>query len=101
MQPLESMDNELDALVTPLSHLNSVCNNQQVRDVYNQCIPILTEFSTVCGQNKALCDTTDLLNQQSDSLDQAQQKSLEHSLRGFKLSGVNLEEKQKKAKEET
>jgi oligopeptidase A len=94
IEPLEDMDNKMDALFTPLSHLNSVCNSEKTRDVYNACIPLLTEFSTECGQNLDLCRATESMD--TDQLNTAQKKSIEHSLRAFKLSGVTLSDHKKK-----
>ena len=94
IEPMEDMDNQLEALFTPLSHLNSVCNSEKIRDVYNACIPLLTEFSTECGQNLDLCRATESMD--TDQLDTAQKKSIEHSLRAFKLSGVTLSDDKKK-----
>ena len=96
IHPLEELDNELERFFTPLSHLNSVCNSEQTRSAYNDCIPLITEFSTECGQNQALFKITQQLDQTLETKDQAQTKILERSLRGFKLSGVDLTEEKKK-----
>ncbi|EXJ10004.1 Oligopeptidase A [Nitrincola nitratireducens] len=40
------------------SHLNSVMNSDELREVYNRCLPKLSEYWTEMGQNKALFDAT-------------------------------------------
>jgi oligopeptidase A len=100
MQPLEAMDNELDNFFTPLSHLNSVCNSEITRETYNKCIPILSEFATECGQNIVLFTATETLSNHNQNLNNAQRKILEHSLRDFRLSGVDLPPEQKKQYQE-
>jgi oligopeptidase A len=96
IHPLEQMDNELDNLFTPLSHLNSVCNSSETRETFNACIPLLSKFATECGQDPNLFAATKKIDEQTQGLNDAQRKILEHSLRSFRLSGVDLAPEQKK-----
>ena len=93
---LELMDNQLENFFTPLSHLNGVCNSEETREAYNQCIPLLSEFGTECGQNTQLFHATEVVQKSDSDLNQAQKKILEQSIRGFRLSGVDLPEDKKK-----
>jgi len=97
IHPLEVMDNELERMWSPVSHLNGVLNTPELRDAYTACLPKLSEYSTEMGQNKALFLALQQIqdNQQALKLDEAQQKSLEDSLKGFRLSGVDLPEDKK------
>lgn len=97
IEPLELMDNELAKAWSPVRHLNSVKSSDELRDVYNECLPLLSEYSTEIGQNKKLYDAyQDLFNQEEfKELNQAQQKTITDSLLHFRLSGVNLSDKDK------
>ncbi len=96
--PLEVMDNEMERMWSPVSHLNSVMNTPELRDAYTACLPKLSEYSTEMGQNKQLFEALQQVqnNQEALRLDKAQRKSLEDSLKGFRLSGVDLSKDKKK-----
>ena len=92
LRPLAEMDDRLEQMWSPVSHLNAVANSDAIRDAYNACLPKLSEYSTELGQHQGLFKAFSLL-QQSDqfaSLTQAQQTVVEHALRDFKLSGIDL-----------
>lgn len=95
--PLEVMDNEIERMWSPISHMNGVVNTSELRDAYTACLPKLSEYSTEMGQNKELFKALQQIqdNQDTLGLDSAQQKSLEDSLKGFRLSGVDLSEDKK------
>jgi len=96
--PLEVSDNEMERMWSPVSHMNSVVNTPELRDAYNACLPKLSEYSTEMGQNKNLFKAMQQIQdkQQALGLDAAQQKSIQDSLKGFRLSGVDLNEDKKK-----
>ena len=48
--PIEQLDDELAQAFSPVSHLNSVCNNEAMREAYNACLPLLSEYGTWTGQ---------------------------------------------------
>ncbi len=97
IKPLEIADNELERLWSPVSHLNGVMNTPELRDAYNACLPKLSEYSTEMGQNKKLFEAIKQVQDKQEQLglDSAQRKSLEDSIKGFRLSGVDLEEDKK------
>ncbi len=96
--PLEEMDNQMGRMWSPVSHLNGVKNSDELRDAYTACLPKLSEYSTEMGQNKELFSALQQIqdNQGALNLDSAQRKSLEDSLKGFRLSGVDLDDEKKK-----
>ncbi|MGE8358463.1 oligopeptidase A [Pseudomonas sp.] len=79
---------------SPVSHLNSVCNNAELRAAYEACLPKLSEYWTELGQNRALFQAYDALasGPQAAGFDVAQKTILEHALRDFRLSGIDLPE---------
>lgn len=92
MLPLELVDDEIERAWSPVSHLNSVVNTPELRQAYDACLPKLSEYGTEMGQNADLYRLTKALTESPDydKLSQAQKKTLEHSLRSFKLSGIDL-----------
>ncbi|AFJ02647.1 Oligopeptidase A [Methylophaga frappieri] len=92
--PMEELDVMIDTVWSPVSHLNSVMNSEDLRKAYNACLPKLSDFSTELGQNEALYQAYKTL-QQSDEyhhLNVAQKKVVDNAVRDFRLSGVELDE---------
>ncbi len=94
IEPIENIEDKLNKTWSPISHMNSVVNTDELRDAYNACLPKLSEYSTEMGQNKALFKAYQYIesNTAFKSLDKAQQKIVQNSLRDFHLSGINLSE---------
>jgi oligopeptidase A len=89
--PMETLSDELNQFWSPVSHLNMVQNTPELRDVYNACLPKLTEYFTELGQNKALYQAYKTLAEQDEGLDTARKEALRQNIRSFELSGVALE----------
>ena len=53
-QPLAEVDDRLGRLFSPVSHLNSVKNSPELREAYEQTLPLLSEYSTWVGQHEGL-----------------------------------------------
>lgn len=98
MQPLGEVHNALSLFWSPVSHLNSVMNNDELREVYKQCIPKLSSYYTELGQNSALYNTTLSLKSSASyhELLSEQQRQVEQDLRDFDLGGVSLDDSAKK-----
>ena len=80
-------------------HLNSVKNSPELRDAYQACLPLLSEYSTWVGQHEGLYNAYLALKNSSEfaAYSVAQKKAIENALRDFELSGIGLsEEKQKR-----
>ncbi len=89
VEPLEEIDDRLSRAWSPVGHLNSVMNSDELRVAYNACLPKLSEYGTEVGQNQALFEGYRAVANQ-EHLDAAQRKLLENALRDFHLSGVDL-----------
>ncbi|MCL6414266.1 oligopeptidase A [Aestuariirhabdus sp. Z084] len=94
--PLDGIDDRLNQAWSPVSHMNAVVNSPELRDAYNACLPLLSEYATEMGQNpdlyqayKKLADSVGFKD-----LDIAQQKVVNNALRDFRLSGIALEPEQ-------
>ena len=84
---------------SPVGHLNAVKNSPELREAYQACLPLLSEYSTWAGQHKGLYEGyLKLKNSPAfESYSLAQKKAIENSLRDFELSGISLpEDKQKR-----
>ena len=97
VQALDEEDDRLGKAFGPAGHLNAVAQNEALRNAYNSCLPLLSEYGTEVGQNAALCAAYQSLRDsaQWDSLTEAQQKDIDNTLRDFRLSGVDLPEDKK------
>lgn len=84
---------------SPVGHLNAVKNSPELREAYQACLPLLSEYSTWAGQHKGLYEGyLKLKNSPAfESYSLAQKKAIENSLRDFEFSGISLpEDKQKR-----
>ena len=91
--PLDEAANRLERSWSPVRHLNSVMNSPELREAYNSCLPKLSEYHTEIGQNEGLYQAYLSIRDSAQfaELTVAQQKSIEDSIRGFQLSGVDLD----------
>lgn len=91
--PLEDLEDRLGNMWSPVSHLNGVKNSDALRDVYNACLPKLTQYYTELGQHEGLFNAYQSLRDSDEfaTLSVAQRKAIDNALRDFKLSGVALQ----------
>lgn len=92
VEPIEAIEDTLSKAWSPISHLNAVMNNDELRDAYNACLPKLSEYSTEMGQNQALFKAYQIIANSPEFtyLDTAQQRVITNALRDFHLSGIDL-----------
>lgn len=90
--PIEEVDDHLSRIWSPVSHMNSVMNSDELRDAYESCLPLLSEYGTWVGQHKGLFEAYKAMKSSEAfaSLTQAQKKTITDSLRDFELSGIGL-----------
>ncbi len=93
IKPLELMNDNLDKAWSPVRHLNSVKSNPELRDSYNACLPLLSEYATEISQNRQLYQGyRDIASSPEFAcFSQAQQKTVTDALLHFRLGGVELE----------
>ena len=99
IQPIDEMDEKFSRAWSPVSHLNSVKNSPELREAYEACLPLLSEYSTWVGQHKPLYQAYKQLKDSKhyDNLSKAQKKVIDNALRDFELSGIGLsDDKQKR-----
>ncbi|WP_019677158.1 oligopeptidase A [Rheinheimera perlucida] len=98
IEQLEHDSDQLGRLWSPVSHLNSVVNSPELREAYESCLPLLSDFSTWLGQHEGLYQAYQQLKNSDEfaGLTPAQQKVITNALRDFKLSGIGLSAAKKK-----
>ncbi|MFR0689080.1 oligopeptidase A [Enterobacterales bacterium AE_CKDN230030158-1A_HGKHYDSX7] len=89
---MDELHDRLGKAWSPVSHLNAVCNSAELREAYEGCLPLLSAYWTELGQNRELFKAYESLAAGSEAkgFDVAQKTILEHALRDFRLSGIDL-----------
>ena len=92
LAPIEALEDELAQAWSPVSHLNSVLNSEELRAAYNACLPLFSDYGTWKGQHEALFAAYQHIAEREDfaQLGQARRKAVEDALRDFRLAGVGL-----------
>lgn len=90
--PIEEAEDRFSKIWSVVAHLNSVVNTPELRAAHDACLPLISDFSTFVGQYRPLYDAMVKIAS-SDGfklLSGAQRKSVENSIRDFRLSGIGL-----------
>ena len=97
VEPIDEVDDKLGKLWSPISHMNSVVSSDELRDAYESCLPLLSEYGTFVGQHQALYEAYKQLaeSDQFETLNTAQKKVISNTLRDFTLSGIALSDEDK------
>ncbi|MBN2870102.1 MAG: M3 family metallopeptidase [Campylobacterales bacterium] len=96
VRPFDFMEEEMELLFTPLSHLNAVKNSEETQKIYADALPILTEYSTWVGQNLELYDAFKAIKEaEYGSLNTEQRRILDLNILHFELAGAHLDEASK------
>ncbi len=94
VEPIEELQHELARIWAPVGHLNAVTNSDALRESYNRCLPLLSEFQTELAQSEALYRAYSRVAQHDAAALTAEQKRVvEQALRDFRLAGVALASK--------
>jgi oligopeptidase A len=96
-RPLEDMEERISRAWSQVSHMNSVVNTPELREAYNENLPVLTAFYADISQNEALYAKFRALRADPsfDTLSAAQRKIIDNELRDFRLGGAELPEDKK------
>ena len=94
VQPLDELADRLARVWSPVSHMNAVVNSDALREAYNRCLPLLSEYATELGQDEVLYQAYREIAEGGvyEALDDAQRRVIDNTLRDFRLSGVALDE---------
>ncbi len=97
VEPLEEATEQLGRAWGIVGHLNSVVDTPELRAVYNENQPKVTEFWTELSQNIALFEKYKLLKHGSEyaGYSAARKKIVDNALRDFRLGGAELTDEKK------
>ena len=94
VEPLEVLDNRFERIWGPIKHLDAVKSSDEWHQAYTECLPLVSEYHTLVGQNQKLFQKFKQLAESEtfNTFNFAQQKVIENALRNFRLSGIDLPE---------
>lgn len=96
VRPFDFMEEDMELLFTPLSHINAVKNSEESQKVYADALPILTDYSTFIGQNLAIYEAFKAVKaKEYDGLNTEQRRILDLNILHFELAGAHLNEASK------
>lgn len=95
VKEMMKLEDTMEQLFTPLSHLDSVKNSKKSQKVYAEAILLITEYSTKLSQNHDIYKAYKEILQNEKNLTVAQKRVLELNILGFELSGAHLDKKSK------
>ncbi|MGK2952339.1 MAG: M3 family metallopeptidase [Thiobacillus sp.] len=95
--PLDDANEKLGRAWGQVSHLHSVMDSPELREVYNENLPKITIFYAELGQNEALFAKFKALKASPGyaALSAPRQKIVENELRDFRLGGAELPDDKK------
>jgi oligopeptidase A len=95
--PMENANEHLSRAWGQVSHLHSVMDSPELREVYNENLPKITQYYAELGQHEGLFRKFKALKNSPafKSLNTAQQKIVDNELRDFRLGGAELPEADK------
>ena len=85
----EKIDQPLDFAWSVLSHLKSVKNNDEIREVYDKCIPEIIKEGSYVSQSLPLFNALKKLST-SGELSPVKQRIVDSSFKSMYLSGIDL-----------
>jgi oligopeptidase A len=91
VEPLQNVNERLSRAWGAVAHLNAVVNTPELRDAHNKVEPKITQYYTELGLNRALFERYKTLQEHANGLLDEQRALLQHEVRDFRLSGVELE----------
>ena len=97
VEPLEEATEQLGRAWGIVGHLNAVVDTPELRAVYNENQPKVTEFWTELSQNLALFEKYKLLRHGPEyaAYTPARKKIIDNALRDFRLGGAELSDEKK------
>ena len=89
-EELELIQDAIHRMWGPVANLNAVLSTPEMREAYNTCLPLITEFGTEVGQSEALYALFSQLEREVNPTEKTKLRLLSHTLREFRLAGVSL-----------
>jgi oligopeptidase A len=95
--PLDNVNEHLSRAWGTIGHLNGVLNSPELREAYNDMLPVITQYWAELSQNETLYKKYKAIRAGSEfaRLNAAQKQALENELRDFRLGGAELSDEKK------
>jgi oligopeptidase A len=90
LRDLERINIEIDRVWGPVWHLNSVVSSTPLREAFNRCLPLVTEFGTEVAQNEKLYRHFSALQASVGQAQSVERQLIDNAIRDFRLGGVTL-----------
>ncbi len=99
IEPISELDERLNNAWAVFGHLSGVKDSPELRDAYSQALALYTDYQSWLGQHDGLFKAYQQIAGRDDfnTLSTAQKAAIEQALRDFRLSGIDLNENDKKA----
>ncbi len=95
--PFQEIGESINDFLTPVFHIDSVKNSEITQKVYEECLPLISDYETDISQNVNIFNALkDIQFNNKGELNDIQNKVLYNEIRDFKLSGCDLENNKKK-----
>ena len=97
MAPLEALDERLQRIWGPVGHLNTVCDSDELRPVYQKGVMQVSAYQSELAQNEGLYAAIKKLrgSESFKLLNSEKKQVVKHALRDFRLAGAELNVKDK------
>jgi oligopeptidase A len=96
VKPFEEVGEYISDFVTPIFHIDSVKNSEITQKVYEDCLPLISNYETEISQNDNIYRSLKVIQDNGKtSLSDIQKKVLSNEIRDFKLSGCHLNNEKK------
>ncbi|QKF82039.1 M3 family metallopeptidase [Halarcobacter ebronensis] len=96
VKPYQEIGESINEFITPIFHIDSVKNSEITQKVYEDCLPLISDYETEISQNDNIYTSLkDIQDKSYTSLNDIQKKVLENEIRDFKLSGCHLDNNKK------
>ena len=97
IEPLENVTERLSRAWKAVEHMNAVVDTPELRTVYNENLPAVTEFWAGLGQNLALFRKYQAIAASGEyaGFDAVRKRVIDNALRDFRLGGAELPEDRK------
>ena len=98
VQPMVDANERMSRAWGQVSHLNAVMNTPELREIYNQNLPLITQFYAELSQDQKLFEKFKQLRASTEyeTLSSARKKIVDNELRDFRLGGAELPEKKQR-----
>jgi len=91
VKPYQEIGESINIFLTPIFHIDSVKNSKITTKVYEECLPLVSNYETELSQNVNIYTSLkDIQDNYKDTLSTIQNKVLENEIRDFELSGCHL-----------